>query len=141
MSEIPARPLPGTSPRMAPFWSAAKRGILVLQQCAHCKAYRFPAVEICSNCLSGELAWVEASGRAELFSFVVVHHALDPYFAQRTPYLVVDAKLAEGPHMTTTLVESSPCDAQIGVALTVQFEKLSEDFYLPVFRRAELHQK
>ena len=55
--------------------------------------------------------WVEASGYAELFSFVVVHHALDPYFAARAPYLVADVKLAEGPHMTTTLVDCLPSDA------------------------------
>jgi uncharacterized OB-fold protein len=121
---------------MAPFWSAAKRGILVIQRCSRCGVHRFPPAEFCSHCLSSELAWVEASGRGELFSFVVVHHALDPYFQARAPYLVADVKLAEGPHMTTTLVECSPSEARIGAPLTVQFEKASDEFLLPVFRRA-----
>jgi len=126
---------------MGPFWAAAKRGVLVIQRCAHCGAHRFPAAELCSNCLSTELAWVEASGRGELFSFVVVHHVLDPYFATRTPYLVADVKLAEGPHMTTALAAVSPGDARIGQELTVQFEKLSDEIHLPVFHRLGQRQK
>jgi uncharacterized OB-fold protein len=120
---------------MAPFWAAAKRGVLVIQRCNRCGLHRFPAVELCSACLSSELTWVEASGRAELFSFVVVHHALDPYFAGRAPYLVADVKLAEGPHMTTTLVDCDVTAARIGDALTIEFDKASDDFFLPVFRR------
>ncbi|HET9064131.1 MAG TPA: OB-fold domain-containing protein [Candidatus Binatia bacterium] len=136
MSEMPARPLPDTSARMAPFWSAAKQGILVIQRCLRCGQHRFPAAERCSSCLAPELAWVEASGRGELFSFVVVHHALDPYFAERAPYLVADVKLEEGPHMTSTLIECLPAQARIGDALTVRFERVSDDLFLPVFRHA-----
>ncbi|HET9062616.1 MAG TPA: OB-fold domain-containing protein [Candidatus Binatia bacterium] len=136
MSGTPTRPLPNTSARMAPFWSAAKQGVLVIQRCRRCGQHRFPAAELCSNCLASELAWVEASGRGELFSFVVVHHALDPYFAERAPYLVADVKLTEGPHMTTTLIECPPSRARIGDAATVRFEKVNDDFFLPVFRRA-----
>jgi len=136
MSDTPARPLPDTSARMAPFWSAAKRGVLVIQCCSRCGLHRFPAAELCSDCLSPELVWVEASGRGELFSLAVVHHALDPYFARHAPYLVADVKLAEGPHMTTTLLDCPASAARIGDVLTVQFEKASDEFYLPVFRRA-----
>jgi hypothetical protein len=121
---------------MAPFWSAARRGVLVIQRCVRCGHSRFPAAELCSSCLSSELAWVEVSGRGELFSFVVVHHALDPYFAARSPYLVADVKLVEGPHMTTTLVDCPPSQARIGEALEVEFERVNDDFHLPVFRRA-----
>jgi uncharacterized OB-fold protein len=141
MSESPPRPLPETSSRMAPFWTAAKRGVLVIQRCQHCGTHRFPPAELCSSCLSAELSWVEASGRGELFSSVVVHHVLDPYFAARTPYLVADVKLAEGPHMTTSLAAVPASDARIGEELTVQFEKLSDEIHLPVFRRLGQRQK
>lgn len=129
------RPLPDASPRMAPFWTAAKRKVLVIQRCSRCGVHRFPAAEFCASCLSPELVWVEVSGRGELFSFVVVHHAFDPYFVARVPYLVADVKLAEGPHMTTALIDCSPNEARIGDALTVEFERASDDFFLPVFRR------
>ena len=135
MSDATSRPLPDASARMAPFWSAAKRGALVIQRCSTCGRHRFPATELCSSCLSSDAEWVEASGDAELFSFVVVHHALDPYFAARAPYLVADVKLAEGPHLTTTLVDCFPSDARIGQSLKVRFERVSDDFFLPVFRR------
>jgi uncharacterized protein len=135
MSDAKLRPLPDASARMAPFWSAARRSVLVIQRCSTCGRHRFPATELCSSCLSSDVEWVEASGDAELFSFVVVHHALDPYFAGRAPYLVADVKLAEGPHMTTTLVDCMPSDARIGAPLVVRFERASDEFYLPVFRR------
>jgi len=137
MSEPRLRPLPDTSRRMDPFWRAAKRELLVIQQCSDCGRHRFPATELCSGCLSGEAEWVTASGRGELFSFVIVHHALDPYFASRTPYLVADVKLKEGPHMISTLVGHAPSDARIGDPLVVRFEKLNDDFSLPVFARAD----
>jgi len=120
---------------MAPFWAAAKHGVLMIQRCARCGLHRFPAAEFCSGCLSSELVWVEASGNAELFSFVVVHHALDPYFVARAPYLVADVKLAEGPHMISQLVDCAPHEARIGDSLRVRFEEANELVFLPVFRR------
>lgn len=136
MIESRERPLPDTSGRMAPFWRAAKRETLVIQQCTHCGRHRFPSTELCSACLSADAEWVTVSGRGELFSFVVVHHALDPYFAGRTPYLVADVKLREGPHMVSTLVDCAPSEAQIGDPLVVRFEKVSDELFLPVFARA-----
>lgn len=133
--DTPLRPLPETDGKMRPFWEATRRGSFLLQRCARCGAYRFPAAECCSACLVGELAWVEASGHGVLHSFVVVHHALDPYFAARTPYVVADVKLAEGPHITTTIVGASPSELQIGERVEVTFEAVSEAIHLPVFRR------
>lgn len=138
MTESRPRPLPDASGRMAPFWSAAKREMLVIQQCSHCGRHRFPPTELCSVCLSGKAEWVTVSGRGELFSFVVVHHALDPYFAARTPYLVADIKLEEGPHMVSTLVDCAPSEARIGDPLVVRFEKVNDDFFLPVFARTQI---
>ena len=102
-----------------------------------CGAYRFPAAECCSACLASTLAWVEASGRGSVYSFVVVHHALDPYFAARTPYVVADVELVEGPHVTTTIVGASPSEIRIGDHVEVSFEAASEAIRLPVFRRTE----
>ena len=120
---------------MQPFWDAARRGVLVLQRCKRCGTHRFPAGEICADCLSGDLVWVEASGVGVVHSFVVVHHAVDAYFAARVPYVVADIKLAEGPHMTSTVVDCAPQDVVIGAAVAVAFEAASQAIHLPVFRR------
>jgi uncharacterized OB-fold protein len=121
---------------MQPFWEAARTGVFMLQRCKRCDACRFPAVECCSNCLESDLEWTRASGVGVVHSFVVIHHAVDPYFASRTPYVVADVKLAEGPHITSTIVESAPSQVLIGDRVEVAFEAASETIHLPVFRRA-----
>ena len=75
------------------------------------------------------------SQSAEDAAAIANARALDPYFAGRVPYLVADVRLAEGPHVTSTLVDCPPTDARIGDALMVRFERASDDFFLPVFRR------
>ena len=136
MSEQPiTRPLPEADGRMQPFWEGALRGELMLQRCKRCDARRFPAAECCSSCLTSDLEWTRASGVGVVHSFVVIHHAVDPYFASRTPYVVVDVKLAEGPHITSTIVDSAPSEVSIGDRVEVAFEPVSEVIHLPVFRR------
>jgi len=133
--DSPTRPLPDVDGKMRPFWEAAQRGELVLQRCAECGVYRFPAAECCSSCLEGRLAWTRVSGRGVVYSFVVVHHALDPYFVQRVPYVVADVKLDEGPHMTTTIADAAPSEVCIGDRVEVRFDEASSTLRLPVFRR------
>jgi uncharacterized OB-fold protein len=129
------RPLPEADGRMQPFWDAARRGAFMLQRCKRCNKRRFPAAECCSNCLTSDLEWTRASGVGVVHSFVVIHHAVDPYFASRTPYVVADVKLAEGPHVTSTIVGSAPSEVSIGDRVEVAFEPVSETIHLPVFRR------
>ena len=62
------KPIPAVTPEMKPFFDAAKRHELVVQRCTRCGLHRFPARDICSNCLSREGEWVKASGHGEVFS-------------------------------------------------------------------------
>ena len=130
----PIRPLPDIEGKMEPFWQATLRGELVLQRCSRCGRYRFPAAECCVECLDGELAWTRVSGRGVVYSFVAIHHALDPYFAARVPYVVADIQLEEGPHMTSTVVGVVPHELRIGAAVAVSFDAASDALRLPVFR-------
>jgi uncharacterized OB-fold protein len=128
-------PLPDLTERMAPFWSAAQRGSLVLQRCTRCSAYFFPAVETCSSCLASDaLGWVDASGCGEVFSYVVMHQIYHPAFANDAPYTVVDVKLAEGPRMISRLVDCARADVRVGLPVVVEFVRRSGDVCLPVFR-------
>jgi uncharacterized OB-fold protein len=136
MSVESKRPLPTAEGKMAPFWRAALDGVLVVQRCSDCGQHRFPASDICAECLGANLEWVPAAGAAELYSFVVMHHTVDPYFADRVPYIVADVKLLEGPHLIATVVGESEKDLRIGQRLAVEFERVSEEINLPVFRRS-----
>lgn len=135
MSESPKRPLPRVSAKMKPFWEGARDGAFRIQRCRGCDAAHFPAVDVCPTCLSEDLAWIEAKGTGEVFSFVVMHQIYHPYFADRVPYAVVDVKLDEGPHVISSLAGVEPQDIRIGERVHVEFEAGDEEIALPVFRR------
>ena len=129
-------PLPESSPRMLPFWVAARRGKLVLPRCGNCGTLHFPALQICSRCLNGDDSreWIEASGRGIVFSFVVMHQVHHPAFAAEVPYAVVDVKLEEGPRMISRLLDVPPDGIHVGMEVQVAFVRASDDFHLPMFR-------
>jgi uncharacterized OB-fold protein len=119
---------------MRPFWRAAAEGRLLIQCCASCGTKYFPAIDLCKTCLADGLDWIESSGRGEVYSYVVMHHVYHPAFADRVPYVVVDVRLAEGPHMTSQLVNAGADEIRIGRQVEVCFERRSEEVTLPYFR-------
>ncbi|MGB2693726.1 MAG: OB-fold domain-containing protein [Dehalococcoidia bacterium] len=133
---IDQRPLPEVTPLTEPFWSAAREHRLVIQRCDDCAAYRFPPEIACVYCGSLRATWTPVSGRAALWSWTVAHPPLLPYFAQRAPWPVTIVQLDEGPRMVTSLVDVSPEEYAIGMALVADFEKIGDEITLVVFRRA-----
>jgi len=133
MSAVP-KPLPQITPEMAPFWEAARRQELVVQRCRGCGAYRFPAREICSRCLSREAAWERVSGRGAVFSFAVMHQVYHPGFADAVPYAIVVVELAEGARMLSNLVDCPVERIEIGMPVEAVFEPLTPEVTLPKFR-------
>ncbi|MCK6557296.1 Zn-ribbon domain-containing OB-fold protein [Candidatus Binatia bacterium] len=127
------KPIPTVTPELRPFFEAAKRRELVVQRCRGCGTYRFPARELCSNCLSRASEWVRVSGAGEVFSFNVMHQVYHPGFAGEVPYAVVIVKLAEGAKMTSNLVGVLPGDIRIGMPVRVVFEDISDEVTLPRF--------
>jgi len=128
----PARVLPDITPEMAPFFAAARRRELVVQRCRACGAYRFPARDICSRCLSREAAWERVAGRGVVFSFAVMHQAYHPAF--QVPYAVVVVELEEGVRMLSNVVDCPLRELAIGMPVEVVFEELSAEVTLPKFR-------
>jgi uncharacterized OB-fold protein len=130
------KPIPAITPDMRPFFEAAKRHELVVQRCTQCGTHRFPAREICSNCLSREVQWVPVSGAGEVFSYNVMHQVYHPGFADAVPYAVVVVKLAEGVKMTANLVGVAPQAIRIGTPVRVVFEDITDEVTLPKFAPA-----
>ncbi len=128
------KPIPAITPEMRPFYDAAKRHELVVQRCSGCGAHRFPAREICANCLSRESSWVKVTGKGEVFTFNVMHQVYHPGFASEVPYAVIAVKLAEGARMNSNLVGVKPHDIHIGMPVEVVFEDITENVTLPKFR-------
>ena len=130
----PAKPLPQVGPDMQPFFDAARRHALVVQQCARCQALRFPARSICSRCLARDASWVAVSGRGHVFSFVVMHQAAHAGFAAEVPYAVVMIQLDEGPRLLSNLLDCAPGDIRIGMPVEVVFDEVTAEVTLPKFR-------
>lgn len=127
------RPVPAITPEMQPFYDGAARHELWLQRCSACDAFRFPAREVCSECLSADSTWERASGHGEIWSWTIMHQVYHPAFAAEAPYAVVIVKLDEGPKLTSNLRGTASRDVRIGTRVTVDFEKFG-DVTLPVFR-------
>lgn len=132
---IADRPLPEITPLTEPFWSAAKSRRLVIQRCDECRAHQFPPEPACTSCGSARISWVPASGRASLYSWTLAYPPLLPYFEQRAPWPVAAVQLEEGPRMVTNLVDLPVEEYRTGMPLEADFEDVSEDVTLVVFRR------
>ncbi len=137
----PAKPVPIPDAASAPFFDGALDGTLMLRRCRACDTYMSPVAGIgapvrprCVACFSGDLEWAPSSGRATLYSFVLMHQRYDEAFAAEIPYNIAVVETEEGARLTSQVV-GCPNDAlQIGMALEVTFERMSETVAVPKFR-------
>ncbi|MDN3356351.1 OB-fold domain-containing protein [Actinomadura sp. DC4] len=130
-SSPPPEPVP--TPQTVPYWEFTARGILALRRCRSCAAVFHRPVGGCPECGAEEAAWFPASGRATLFSYVIVHRG-EGAFADRVPYAVALVRLAEGPVMVTGVVDvaQTPEALRLDMPLRVRFEPRG-GYALPVF--------
>jgi uncharacterized protein len=128
-----ARPVPVPDDASAPFFEGAARGELMLQRCGACGAFMWPVKPRCVECFSDGIEWAPASGRAELYSFGVVHQQY-PGFEE--PYVIATVVTPEDVRFSTSIVDADPRDLTIGMPLEVVFEPVSADVVVPKFRPA-----
>jgi uncharacterized OB-fold protein len=131
------KPLPRPNEDTTPYWEAAQRGELRMQQCLACGLVRFPPALLCARCLSEQSEWVRLSGRGTVFSWIVVHQSQHPAFNADTPYNVTIVELEEGARLHTNLVECSNDQIHIGMPVEVVFDKVNDEVTLPKFRPAK----
>jgi|SRR5688572_6805803 uncharacterized OB-fold protein len=121
----PARPVPVPDEASQPFFDAAADGKLLIKHCAACNRYLAPQAELCDNCLSGGIAWKEASGRGTIYSFVVNHQVGHPGFAALVPYNIIVVELEEGPRLNSNYLGPND-ELAVGMAVKVAFEQAAE---------------
>lgn len=117
-----------------PFWDAAAEERLLLRRCDDCDTTHFYPRPFCPLCWSANVSWIQASGRATLYTWSVVHRNDLPPFDERVPYVAAVVDLEEGPRMMTNVVDCDPGDLDIGMDLGVTFEWRSDAVRVPVFR-------
>ena len=128
--------LPTPDAETQPFWDAAREGRLLIRRCEDCGAAHFYPRPFCPRCWSGRVEWIEATGRATLYTWSVVHQNDLPPFPERVPYVAAMVDLEEGPRMITNVVGCDFDDLAFGMALEVEFRPVSDDATIPVFHPA-----
>jgi uncharacterized OB-fold protein len=130
------RPVPIPDEASKPFFDGARQRRLMVQRCSACGTMMWPAKPACINCLSPDVEWVQVSGKATLYSFVLMHQVYHPAFATEIPYNIAEVDLAEGLRIISNIVGCSNADLVIGMELEVTFEDVSDEVTVPKFRSA-----
>jgi uncharacterized OB-fold protein len=122
--------LPPVDEETAPFWEAARRGELVVQRCPDTGRLLFPPRARSPYGAHRKPEWTAVSGRGSIWSFVVAHPPLLPYFTERAPYNVIVVALDED--SSIRLVGNlSAEEPRIGQRVRVEFEPVSDAIHLP----------
>jgi uncharacterized OB-fold protein len=129
MAEIRKIPAPNVSVETKAFWDAAREKRFVVPTCTACgRAHWYPRV-ICPFCGSDKVAWRNASGQGEIYTFSVMRRA-------KEPYVIAYVTLAEGPTMMTNIVDCDFDALRIGQPVNVVFLDSEGGPPVPMFRPA-----
>lgn len=134
----PTRPTPVPDQDSAPFWEGCRNHKLRIQKCANCGTLRFPARRHCAACGSDQSTWTDASGKGNVYSWIVVNHPVPrEVFVSEVPYVVALVNLEEGVRMPTNIVGIPPDQIKADMPVEVLFTEV-DGVVLPKFRpRAE----
>ncbi|HEY8290293.1 MAG TPA: OB-fold domain-containing protein [Acetobacteraceae bacterium] len=119
-----------------------------LQKCDACSLLRYPPTTACPWCSSPDSTWTPVEGKGEVHSYEEVHHAIQPAFKAKTPYLVllVDLDTQKGKptehealrvvgNLTTPDGQLAPPDmvrkVGIGTRVRMVFSDVAEGMALP----------
>ena len=125
------RPTPPRNQDNAFFWEGVDRGELLIQHCTSCGRLRHPPRPMCPNCQSLEWDTVTASGKGEVFSFIIPHYPQVPFFEY--PYVVAVIALEEGTRLISNVIDIDPGDVTVGMPVQVRFVNVDGELTLPLF--------
>jgi uncharacterized OB-fold protein len=90
---------------------------------------------MCPECRCLEWDTVTASGRGEVYSFVLHYHPSIPPFERGHPVALI--QLEEGTRLVSDLVGIEPEAVRIGIPVQVEFNRVDDELILPQFRPVE----
>lgn len=123
-----SKPTPSANGLSAHYWEATARGELSIQRCTNCyKLRHYPSV-LCPHCYSSEQDWIIASGRGQLHSWTVTHHAFHPAFTAHLPYTLVTVDLEEGVRALGLLDEGMEKGLKPGMPMQARFQPRQDGF-------------
>jgi uncharacterized OB-fold protein len=133
--ERPPRPRPAPVPDgdSIDYWRGAHEGRLLVQRCRQCGNHQLYPRDRCISC-RGDVDWVEASGRGTVYTFTVIRQNHSRPFRDMIPYVVALVDLDEGPRLMTNVVGCETESMEIGMEVRAEFEPVSEECGIAVFR-------
>jgi len=130
------KPIPVPNEDSMEYWAGCREGRLMLQQCEACGHVRFYPRILCTACGKTDTRWIQASGKGTVYTYTVVHRAPSAAFKEDVPYVLALVELDEGPRMMTNLVDTGDRKLEIGMPVSVVFEKMSDEISVPKFKPA-----
>ena len=131
--ETAGKPVPHPNEVSAPYWEGLEQGVLNLQCCSACKKFRHYPRLVCDSCYALDVEWVESSGRGEVHSWTVAHHAFHPGFVGDLPYVLAVVDLEEGVRAMGRLRGIDAADIRIGLPVEFTVEQREDGVSLPTF--------
>ena len=129
----PDYPLPDLDdPIMRPFWEGARAGKLMQQRDRVTGVVHWPPKPLYWKG-GNRLEWFEASGRSQVYSYVVGYEPFLPAFRHLLPHIMVLVQLEEGPRLVGHMVNCRPDQMAFGMRLRVVFKRLTDLVTLPVW--------
>ena len=134
MTDHSGKFMPRSRPETAAWWEACREEKLMIQRCSQCGAFQFYPRIVCTSCMSDQVEWFQASGRAKVVTFTVCRLPVAKAYAADVPYVVALVQLEEGPTMMSNIVQCDPESVLCGMPLEVVFEVWSDEITMPQFR-------
>jgi hypothetical protein len=126
-------PTPKVTPETKPFWDATAEGVFLLQRCLNCGVLIWYPRYACPDCHSTNTGWEPASGRGTIYSHTVVSRGVADYLGS-PPFIFAIVELAEGPRITTNIVECELDAVHIGQEVEIVFHDTGNGPALTRFR-------
>jgi uncharacterized OB-fold protein len=121
------------------FWEGVALSELRIQRCSDCGRFQHYPRRICRECLSTRLHWQVVSGDARLYSWTQSLTAIDPFFADRVPYVLCSVELAEQRDLMflSQIIDCPEGQLRAGMPLSVVFCQMAPGWKMPLFRRIQ----
>lgn len=110
------------------FYKFAAEKKLMGSRCSKCGAVHLPPLPICSACNTGEMNWVEMSGKGTIAAFTIIAAGPIPMilagYGKDKPYCSGLVKMDEGMYFCAQIIGVDPAHPEsikIGTPVTVDF--------------------
>jgi uncharacterized OB-fold protein len=100
-------PAPVVDADSAPFWTALGEHQILVQTCRVCGERRCPPLPACMNCGSPSSDVGYASGRGQVYSWIVVHRPLGTITDDEVPCTIATVQLDEGFRLVARIDDAS----------------------------------